>query len=205
MEPTRRVVLLHGLWMRPAAMGVLARHLSAAGFDCECVGYPSVRGSCSSALASVRRALAQRPCHVVAHSLGGLVALHALDARPELPVRRIVCLGSPLCGSLSATRLARLPVLRAALGHSRRFLRRGCRPWCGDAQLGVVAGNRPLGLGRMLGRIEGENDGAVGVVETRLPGLSDHVVLPSSHTGLIFSAPVARQVASFLREGCFQR
>ena len=45
----------------------------------------------------------------------------------------------------------------------------------------------------------------VGVVETRLPGVADHIVLPSSHTGLVFSAPVARQVAAFLREGRFER
>ena len=205
MDTTRRVVLLHGLWMRPAYLTVLARRLSHDGFDCEAVCYPSVRGPASAAVRRVSRALREGPCHIVAHSLGGLVALHALEAEPVLPVERVVCLGSPLCGSLAATRLERLPVLGASLGHSRAFLRPGCRHWRGRAQVGVVAGNRPLGLGRMLGRIEGENDGAVGVVETRLPGVADHIVLPSSHTGLVFSAPVARQVAAFLREGRFER
>jgi len=41
------------------------------------------------------------------------------------------------------------------------------------------------------------------VEETRLPGLCDHCVLETSHTGLLVSADVARQVATFLREGRF--
>ncbi|HZX79939.1 MAG TPA: alpha/beta fold hydrolase [Lysobacter sp.] len=204
MDPTRRVVLLHGLWMWPAAMGVLARRLAHAGFDCERIGYPSVRGPASAAVSRVAQVLREGECDVVAHSLGGLMALHALEAEPDLPVRRVVCLGSPLCGSLAASRLERLPVLGASLGHSRRVLHRGCRPWRGRAQVGMVAGCRPLGLGRLLGRIEGANDGAVGVVETRLDGLADHVVLPTSHTGMIFSDDVARQVVAFLRDGRFR-
>ena len=41
------------------------------------------------------------------------------------------------------------------------------------------------------------------VWETRLPGLAGHRVLPVSHTGLIFSAPVADLVVAFLRDGRF--
>ncbi|WP_133479267.1 esterase/lipase family protein [Cognatilysobacter segetis] len=202
---TRRVLLLHGLWMRPAAMSVLARRLTHAGFEPERIGYPSVRGHADGIVRDVARCMRASPCHVVAHSLGGLVTLAALEAEPALPVRRVVCLGSPLCGSLAAHRLDRLPVLGASLGHSRELLHRGCRPWTGRAQVGMIAGNRPIGLGRMLGRVEGENDGAVGVVETRLEGLADHVVVPSSHTGLIFSTVAARQAIAFLRDGRFER
>ena len=201
----RRVVLLHGLWMRPVAMSLLARRLEHAGFEPECVGYPSVRGPAAGVVALAARALRRGSCHVVAHSLGGVVTLHALDAEPDLPVERVVCLGSPLCGSLAAHRVAQLPVLGNSLGHSRDLLHRGCAPWRGRAQVGMIAGNRPIGLGRMLGRVEGENDGAVGVVETRLEGLADHIVLPCSHTGLIFSAQAARQAVAFLREGRFAR
>lgn len=200
----RRVLLLHGLWMRPAAMAVLARRLEHAGFAPERIGYPSVRGPARAVVRQVARTMRAGDCHVVAHSLGGLVALEALEAEPDLPVQRVVCLGSPLCGSLAASRLDGLPVLGAALGHSRQFLHRGCRPWRGRAEVGVVAGDRPIGLGSMLGRVEGANDGAVGVVETRLPGIVDHVVMHSSHTGLIFSAPVADQVVAFLRDGRFR-
>ena len=39
------------------------------------------------------------PVALVGHSLGGLVALEALRRQPDLPVSRVVCLGSPLRGS----------------------------------------------------------------------------------------------------------
>ena len=200
---TRRVLLLHGLWMRPAAMAVLASRLGHAGVQPERLGYPSVRGPAAAVVKQVARSFREAPCHVVAHSLGGLVTLRALDLEPDLPVQRVVCLGSPLCGSLSASRLERLPMLGASLGHSREFLHRGCAPWRGRAEVGMIAGDRPIGLGRMLGRVEGANDGAVGVVETRLDGLADHRVLPCSHTGLIFSAAAAREAVAFLRDGRF--
>jgi hypothetical protein len=48
-----------------------------------------------------------------------------------------------------------------------------------------------------------EHDGTVAVAETQLDGLADHVVVPASHSGLLFSEEVARQAAAFLREGRF--
>jgi len=41
------------------------------------------------------------------------------------------------------------------------------------------------------------------VEETRLPGLAGHCVLETSHSGMLVSADVARQVAVFLRDGRF--
>lgn len=186
-------------------MAVIAARLARAGYACERIGYASVRGAPALAIRDVTQAAACGPCHVVAHSLGGLITLSALELQPELPVQRVVCLGSPLCGSAAADGLARLPVMGAALGHSRSLLRDGCRPWRGRAQVGMVAGNRPIGLGQVLGRFDGESDGTVAVAETRLEGLADHVVLPTSHTGLAFSPLAARQVIAFLREGRFER
>jgi pimeloyl-ACP methyl ester carboxylesterase len=202
---THRVLLLHGLWMRPASLAVLARRLSRAGFAPERIGYASVRGGPALAIRDLARAARRSPCHVVAHSLGGLVTLAALEREPDLPIERVVCLGSPLCGSAAADGLARLPMIGATLGRSRELLREGCRPWQGRAQVGMIAGDRPLGLGQVLGRFDGDSDGTVAVAETRLAGLADHVVVPASHTGLVFSPLAARQAVAFLRDGRFER
>ncbi|WP_460830277.1 alpha/beta fold hydrolase [Lysobacter humi (ex Lee et al. 2017)] len=202
---TRRVILLHGLWMRPASLALLGRRLADAGFEPVGLGYSTVRGGPARAVPDLIELAGQGPCHVVGHSLGGLVALTALEQRPALPVERVVCLGSPLCGSAAAAGIARLPVVGRALGRSRDLLREGCRPWTGAARVGMVAGSRPLGLGQFLGRLDGVSDGTVAVAETRLAGLADHVVLRASHTGLAFSPQVARQVVAFLREGRFER
>ena len=69
--------------------------------------------------------------------------------------------------------------------------------------VGVVAGNRPRGIGGWFVRMDDASDGTVTVAETRLPGLAAHCVVPASHTGLVFSADAARQAAHFLREGRF--
>jgi hypothetical protein len=61
----------------------------------------------------------------------------------------------------------------------------------------------PIGLGAVLAHIEGEHDGTVAVAETKLPGLTDHCVVETSHTGLLLSAEVARQVTQFLLHGRF--
>jgi hypothetical protein len=43
----------------------------------------------------------------------------------------------------------------------------------------------------------------VAVEETRLPGLADHCVVETNHTGLLFSPEVAQLAAGFLRHGRF--
>jgi hypothetical protein len=36
-----------------------------------------------------------------------------------------------------------------------------------------------------------------------MPGMSDHIVLPVSHLGMLLSARVARETGSFLTQGRF--
>ena len=66
-----------------------------------------------------------------------------------------------------------------------------------------MAGNLPLGLGRLLGGLSGPNDGTGAVDETRLDGAADHIALPVSHTSMLFSKRVAEQTTGFLRSGRF--
>ena len=94
-----RVVLLHGLWMPGAVMHWLATRLEAAGFATETFSYHSVAEGPERAARELVDYVGTRDCAIVAHSLGGLVALQALCDAPALPVHRVVCLGSPLTGS----------------------------------------------------------------------------------------------------------
>jgi hypothetical protein len=52
-------------------------------------------------------------------------------------------------------------------------------------------------------RLPGTNDGVVRLEETEVAGMRDHIVLPLSHSGMLVSARVARQVAAFLDSGAF--
>jgi hypothetical protein len=70
-------------------------------------------------------------------------------------------------------------------------------------QTGMIAGSRSFGLGLLVGGTAGAGDGTVAVRETRAEGLRNHLVLPVTHTGMLFSRAVARQVSGFLRSGSF--
>jgi hypothetical protein len=67
----------------------------------------------------------------------------------------------------------------------------------------MIAGVRPVGLGRLVGGLEPPHDGTVAVAETRVDGLADHVCLPVTHTGMLIAPGVAAHAARFLLTGGF--
>ena len=204
---TDHIILLHGLWMRGFALGLLHRRLMEEGFRVHRFDYMSVATTQEHIVTRLRTQMAgygPDTVHLVGHSLGGLLALRSCVEADDLPYGRIVCLGSPLKGSASARAFAGLgrggEVL---LGHNRALMEQGFESWQGPREVGMVAGRLPIGLGAMLGHIEGEHDGTVAVEETLLPGLGDHCTVETSHTGLLLSAEVARLTTQFLRQGKF--
>ena len=199
----RRVLLLHGLWMPGMAMAWLASRLQAAGFEAETFSYYSVADGPDRAVPRLIERIGEGEVDIVAHSLGGLIALQALCDAPGLRVGRVVCLGSPLAGSGAASGMLHWPVSAWLLGRSATLLRSGLPGWMGGAQLGIVAGRVPHGLGAFFGHFDGEHDGTVAVAETHLAGEADHVVIDASHSGLLWSPEAARQAICFLRDGRF--
>jgi pimeloyl-ACP methyl ester carboxylesterase len=207
------VVLVPGLWMPAVEMGVLAARLLAENFSVRCFGYPSVR---ESATANARRlaefALRAVPIgtegrvHLVGHSLGGVLSLRAVGDHPALAARagRIVLLGPPYRGSAAADSLAQLPGGKAMLGRAIAQWFGEPRPKLDDGRdIGVIAGTRSFGMARLIVRLPLPNDGVVSLAESQVPGARDLILLPVTHSGLPFSAKVAREAAGFLRSGRF--
>jgi len=200
------VILVHGLWYGPWAMAFLARQLRREGHKVRRFSYrPAAWDVAAHArqLARFTRIDAADVTHFVAHSLGGLVVLDMLANEPGLTGGRVVLLGTPLQGSRTARRVLRLPGGKALLGQVAADLSRGLHRWPEDAAIGMIAGSVALGLGRLVGWPEGGGDGTVGLDEADAPDLTGRVVLPVSHTGMLFSSQVARQVSGFLQNGHF--
>jgi pimeloyl-ACP methyl ester carboxylesterase len=211
------VVYVHGLWLNGWESVLLRKRLSRdLGSRTRSFPYPSV----SADLAANARALGEflrkeraDTMHLVGHSLGGLVILELFNGMASdrsgngltLPPGGIVLLGCPARGSRAARNLAQRPFGRYMLGLTGREALLASREptWSGTRDLGVIAGNLPIGFGRLVGPFDEPNDGTVMVSETRIPGARQHLTIHTSHSALVYSGAVARHTAAFLRDGRF--
>lgn len=203
------VLLLHGLWMNRFVMGYLAHALKRAGFAAQAMGYRAMRDTLDADVRGLATRVAELDAprvHLVGHSLGGVVALRYLQRNPDVRIGRVVLLGAPVAGCRAAERFARLPGGRLLLGRSMSAWR-GPFDTSLDSrhEVGVIAGTRPLGLGRIVTRLPAPNDGVVCLDETQLPGMRDFLALPLGHAAMLASSRVARQTAAFLGTGAFRR
>jgi pimeloyl-ACP methyl ester carboxylesterase len=205
------VVYVHGLWLTGLEGSFLRKRLSGAlNAETHAFRYPSVSADISanaSALAKFLRNLRADKLHLVGHSLGGLVIrkLFEMGAGAHLPPGRLVCMGSPLNGSRAALNLVRAPFGKWLVGRGvqEELLIPRERRWDGQRDLGVIAGNLSVGLGRLVGIFGAPSDGTIFVEETRFPGITQHLIVPVSHIGLPYSKLVATQAAAFLGSGKF--
>lgn len=211
------MLFVHGLWMTGVESFLLRRQLAARGWALRVFPYSSLGETMDQVARRCARfalSLAQRtlqPVHLLGHSLGGLVIYRMFETGLLSPDRfsgdfcRVVFLGTPVRGSQAARFLAAHGAVRGLLGQvGREDLLHGVpAAWPFAAQLGVIAGDRALGLGRVLTALPGANDGTVAVVETELAGATDRCVLPVSHSGMWLSPEVAARVARFYDCGSF--
>ena len=204
------VVVAHGLFMPGIETWPLQRNLSEAGFEPLLFRFPTVRATLSENVERLAAFIAAAPgdlVHCVGFSLGGVVCTATVAQRRPPNAGRIVCLGAPLNGSHTGKGLMRFRIGLKIVGESIAELnsRGGLGRWEGPGDLGVIAGSRSFGMGRFFGRLPRPNDGTVAVEETRLEGLTDHLVMPVTHTTMLFDREVARQTVAFLRHGRFDR
>lgn len=200
------VILVHGLWMGGWAMQGLRLLLSRRGYAAYALDYRSMAQGLDEharRLAARIAELREPAIHLVGHSLGGLVILRYLRTHGEQRIARIVLLGTPVRACMAGLRLEKLAAGERLLGASRDIWRSLPDDYRPQRELGVIAGSRPWGLGRLLMRLPGTNDGVVRLEETEVEGMRDRIVLPVSHSGMLASARVAREVAAFLERGAF--
>ncbi|MEY4729049.1 MAG: hypothetical protein RL020_207 [Pseudomonadota bacterium] len=207
MKPA--VIVVHGLYLHTFCMWQWQAYLRAAGYDVYGFNYPSMSQDLSAAarrLAELIASLPHQTIYCVGHSLGGLVTLQMLHEFPQPRVQRVVLVGSPY-------RKAHVPLILASHRFGRLILGKAMKQWITQAEfvlpkieIGVIAGSRPFGLGRLVAPgIVKPHDGTVAVAETDVPGMKDKIVLPVTHTQMLFSTIVMQQMDRFFHNGKFER
>ncbi len=199
--------------MNSLEMFYLHQYFQKQGYRVYGFNYPSVRKSPADNARRLKKYidnLAEQEVHLVAHSLGGVVVLHMFDLFDEIKPGRVVLMGCPYRGSDAAKNLSvihreRPFVQKALLGRAQEgALLKEAPEWNGQRELGVLAGNQPFGMGTVLRAIsDGAHDGTVHVKETVIDNAHDFIVLPVSHTSMLFTLQSAEAVSCFLEDGQF--
>ena len=206
------VVYVHGLWMSGGESLFLRRRLTNDfGFEVHALRYSAATSTMPQIIEGLHglvRELKPWRLHLVGHSLGGLVIYRFLERYLKLPPGRVVFLGTPSVASRAAVQASHISLVASLMGKpvADELLKPQDRRWTfADRQLGVIAGTQPFGVGQFLAQFEEDCDGTIAVSETRMPGATEHLVMPVSHAGLLVSPKVARETGEFLQHGRFAK
>ena len=105
--------------MTGSEMSLLKRRLRARGYKVHQFRYRMVTRdldhNCDKLRVFIEKYAADK-VHLIGHSLGGVLSLQTLRKFPELPVEKVICLGSPLVDTAAGRRVQQVRAGRAILG-----------------------------------------------------------------------------------------
>ncbi len=208
----RLCILLHGYLRTKGSMDTLRKGLEAKGYQVYAVGYPSTQFDIGAYAAQVVRLIRRLEgdfdeINLVTHSLGGLVARRVLSKNSFEHIGRLVMLGPPNQGAVMADLLLSWwpsefvggPTGKQLVTGVEGFARQAGTPPC---EFGVIAGSRGDGKG-WNPLIPGDDDGVVGVENTRLEGMADFCTVRVAHTFIMDDPGTLEYVVRFLESGRF--
>lgn len=208
------VILLHGLMRSDASMSRLDEYLQKNHYFTINLDYPSNKQTIQNLSKNyIKPALEQCPkdskVHFVTHSMGGILVRHYIHDHKIHNLGRVVMLGPPNQGSELIDKLKKLPTFEwihgpAGLELSTDVNSTPISLGAADFELGIIAGKYSVNpiLSTM---IPGKDDGKVSVERTKVDGMQDHIIMPTTHPFMMRNKKVMEQVVSFLETGKFTR
>ena len=216
LPPRRVAILLHGLMRTSQSMKPIALQLEQNGNSVPiALEYASTRASIGEHAQALRALIESLPgspqIDLVAHSMGNIVARHAIhdwqqpgnDPKRVLPrLHRMAMLGPPNQGANIARSLAKTGIFGAVTGQGGLELGpqwESLQPKLATPPFPflIVAGKlENSSLKNPL--VEGDGDFVVGVEEAKLDGAEDFVEVPVLHSFLMDDVTVQQKVIDFL-------
>jgi pimeloyl-ACP methyl ester carboxylesterase len=211
--PSKHLVLLvHGILRSTGTFSALEKALIEAGFDAVAISYPSTRATIEEHAEGLARLLDRQEgtetVSFVTHSMGGLVVRHLLSRdeawQRRIAVHRIVLIAPPNQGSAVARLLKDIPAYRMIYGAAGQQLTPAevSKIPLIEHPFAIVAGGTGDGEG-FNPLLPGDDDGTVGLAETRLEGTLDFLVVPEIHAVISNHQDTIRATINFLKHGKF--
>ncbi len=214
LEKSDYVILLHGLARSYRSMNKIEKKLSKIGYRVINVDYPSTEHPIEYLAENVLGKIIERyptdsetKIHFVTHSMGGIIVRYYLYHHKLDSLGRVVMLSPPNQGSELVDHLRNTYLYKKKngpagqqLGTDEKSVPRSLGPV--NFELGVITGSLSFNPASSL-VLPGPDDGIVSVENAKVKGMTDFIVMPNSHTFIMKSKSVIKQIIHFLQNGEF--
>lgn len=210
------VILIHGFGRKSFSMGKINSHLYEQGYQTISIDYPSRHYPLIELIEKYimpKIEEAKNKCdkiHFVGYSMGGIITRYVIaNNRPE-NLGRVVMIATPNKGCEVIDILRDYQWFETIFGPAvsdistdALFLKK--LPSYVDYDVGVISGNFSINPITSIFMLPGENDGTVTLESTKIEGMKDHLIIPSSHSMILNDQHVIEQVGNFISKGNFTK
>lgn len=210
------IVLLHGILRSKTDMLFLSNHFQKRGYKTLNILYPSREKDLQELSKFVHDKITEHPdaktiekIHFVTHSMGGLITRYYIHEHRPDKLGKVVMLSPPNSGSEAADFLKAntflAPIFENLFGPAGQQLSTDYEHNLSDIDfpLGIIGGNKSINPFAHLA-LEGEHDGIVPTERMKINGMQDFIILPVTHSLMMFDKTVIKQAEYFLEYGKFE-